>query len=194
MQPGERTGGLLFVGRISVEKGADLLLRIAPHVSGGIDIVGDGPDVKLFAAPPGNVKMHGWLPHDQVLEMMRRAAALVVPSRWYEGFPMVIAEALATGTPVLVSALGALPDLVEGGQAGFAIAPNDESAWIEAANAMIEQPHLRARLGAAGRAAYLRTHALEPNMAQLAMIYHQAIARRDPSPAKAGSRAKTAEC
>ncbi len=55
-----------------------------------------------------NARWHGWLPKSQVIARMQRAAMLVVPSEWYEGLPITLLEAFATGLPTIVSRIGGL--------------------------------------------------------------------------------------
>ncbi|MFY0038682.1 glycosyltransferase, partial [Acinetobacter baumannii] len=72
------------------------------------------------------------MPRGAMRTRIGRAAALVVPSLWYEGLPMVVAEAFAAGTPVIASRIGALAHLVEDGVTGLLVAPGDPAALAEA--------------------------------------------------------------
>ena len=62
---------------------------------------------------------------------LRRALALVVPSIWFEGFPLVVLEAYAAGTPVIASRLGSLGEIVADGTTGLLVPPNDPDALGE---------------------------------------------------------------
>ncbi len=106
---------LLFIGRFAKQKGLDLLLEALARVRETrkdivLEIAG-GQAEELGAAAPDGVTFLGWLDHAGVAERCAAADALVVPSRW-EGFGMVVVEAMAQSTPALVSRRGALPDLV----------------------------------------------------------------------------------
>ncbi len=124
---------VLFVGRLSTEKGIGVLLeawsRVRPdHLE--LLIVGDGPladDVRALA-PPG-VRFLGHLGQDQIRELMLGARALIFPSIWYEGQPMVLLEALAAGLPLVVSGIGGIPDTVV--DYGAALIVNRKSDWAE---------------------------------------------------------------
>jgi glycosyltransferase involved in cell wall biosynthesis len=114
---GKGNGGFaLFVGRLSEEKGLRTLLkawRELPDVA--LKIVGDGPlleFVKAEARELPNVVVPGYCERPRVIEYMQAAAFLVMPSEWYEGFPMTAVEAMACGTPVIASDLGSLRELV----------------------------------------------------------------------------------
>lgn len=114
---------LLFVGRLDRQKGVDILLpaferahRQRPDLR--LHIVGGA--VRDKGVPldyPEGVNPLGWVSADQIDDYYRSADVLVVPSRW-EGFGLVVAEALRNGTPVLCSDRGALPDLVAEGETG----------------------------------------------------------------------------
>lgn len=132
--------GLLFVGRLSPEKGITTLLAAAAQIPGVVRIAGDGPMLQLVAkaAARGEVEYLGRLDPDAIVRELQRALALVVPSTWFEGFPMVVLEAYATGTPVIASGLGSLAEVVEDGVTGVHLRPGDAEdlsariAWAEA--------------------------------------------------------------
>ncbi|MBT8137217.1 MAG: glycosyltransferase [Gammaproteobacteria bacterium] len=116
---------LLFVGRLSHEKGTDVLLHALTrlrHIP--VKIIGDGPlaeQLDSFIQDNGltNVERIGQLPHDEVLPFVEAAACLVVPSRWYEGFPMTIVEAFSRAVPVIAARLGSLAEIVDDGTTGL---------------------------------------------------------------------------
>jgi glycosyltransferase involved in cell wall biosynthesis len=121
---------VLFVGRLSQEKGVDTMLtawkRIGENVP--LKIVGDGqlaPRVAEAAERLGQVEWMGRQPKERVLALMKDALALVFPSAWYEGFPMVIAEAYAVGLPVIASNLGSMSSLIDHGRTGLHFHPSD---------------------------------------------------------------------
>jgi len=129
----ERGEGLLFVGRLTEEKGLGLLVdawRRHPDGSlGQLRIAGDGPmreAVEAAAAGRADISYLGRLRPDQVPAAMRAAAALVTPSTWDEVCPMVVVEALANARPVLVTAMGGLPFLIDADAprpAGWSVPP-----------------------------------------------------------------------
>lgn len=127
---------LLFVGRLSREKGVDRLLDAwerLPSPAFELVVVGDGPmRSSLEARAVPGVRFTGSLDQGQVRKWMREARTLVFPSIWYEAQPIVVLEALASGLPVLGSALGAIPELLEGLGPGWTIPSEDAGAWIEA--------------------------------------------------------------
>jgi glycosyltransferase involved in cell wall biosynthesis len=151
---------------------------VARSVDAVFEIIGDGPErASLEAAAGENVVFRGVLSHDEVLERIASATAVAVPSRWYEGFPVIIAEALSTATPLLVSRLGALPELVEDGVAGRVLAPRDAAAWSAAVRDLLTNPDRAAAFGAGARSAYERLHSEKINLTSLVGIYEAAIHR-----------------
>ena len=112
--------GVVFIGRLSQEKGVAPLIAAADQEPDLISVAGDGPLLEsvMGAAARGRLRHLGLLGPRDVLEAVRRSVALVVPSVWYEGFPMVVLEAFATGTPVIASRIGSLAELIGGRPSG----------------------------------------------------------------------------
>ncbi|HJU82410.1 MAG TPA: glycosyltransferase [Acidimicrobiia bacterium] len=119
--PPSSSDTVLFVGRLSPEKGLEQLLECwaqSPPKDLRLVIVGDGPLAPLLSGQdlPG-VEFRGRLPQSEIRDLMLGARALVVPSTWYEGQPMVVLEAMSAGLGVVASDLGGLPETIgEGGQ------------------------------------------------------------------------------
>ena len=119
--------GILYVGRLAEEKGVGVLLRAAALRPGMIRVAGDGPLQSLAkrAGAVGDIEYLGPLERLPVLEELRRAIALVLPSIWFEGFPLAVLEAYATGTPVIASRIGSLAEIVEDGVTGMLAEAHD---------------------------------------------------------------------
>lgn len=168
--------GLLFVGRLSVEKGVAVLgaaMGLLPGVC--LRVAGDGPQAGLLDGVAGVTRL-GSLPSAAVQAEMAQALALVVPSVWYENFPRTIVEAFACGLPVIASRIGALADIVRDGQTGLLFEPGDardlagKMAWAR------ENPQRMAAMGAAGRAQYEAEFSPEVNYRRLMEIYDGVLA------------------
>ena len=158
-----RDAHLLFVGRLDAVKNIDILLAaMALARSRGptavLDIVGAGPlepDLKRLTSAlglDGHVTFLGALPHAAVIDRMASAAALVLPSR-YEGFPMVLLEAWAVGLPVVVTAVGAVPQVCCDGQTALVVKPGDSTALAGAIAKLTTDPAFATRVGAEGHRA-----------------------------------------
>lgn len=172
---------ILFAGRLSREKGVETLKAAAGQLGRAIDVAGEGPLRESLDGAPG-LTLLGTLPGAEVQARMARAAALVVPSLWYEGLPMVVAEAFAAGTPVIASRIGALADLVEDGVTGLLVTPGDPAALAQAMARILADPQAARRMGRAARAAYLRDWTEEATTAALLSIYRRACAARAAAP------------
>ncbi|MBR0898195.1 glycosyltransferase [Bradyrhizobium tropiciagri] len=175
--PAAPRAGLLYVGRLSREKGVGVLLQAVAGAGVPLRIVGEGPErAALEARASGNVTFLGALPREDVLREMANAQALVVPSLWYEGFPMVVVEAFARGTPVIASAIGGLAEVVTAGKTGALVSPGDAAALRSGIADTLGAADRAAAWGQAARAAFLELYAPDENLRQLVAIYARASA------------------
>ena len=137
---------VLFVGRLSEEKGIDELLEATQGLRRAI--VGDGP---LRDRVPDAI---GFVPPGSLGPYYERASVVVCPSR-REGYGVVAREAMAHGRPVVATAVGGLADAVEDEVTGLLVPPRDPGALRGALERALGDAELRRRLGAAARAAAL---------------------------------------
>ncbi|MPZ19213.1 MAG: glycosyltransferase [Luteitalea sp.] len=186
--PGDHAGEFaLFIGRLSTEKGLDVLLSAWRQLRSSLKlvIVGSGPLDALAQGSPANVEWLGHVPRARVLELMRQATFLVFPSTVYEGFPMTLLEALATGLPVIVSGHGSLAEIVPDGVAGLHVRPGDAFGLAATIRWALAHRLELARMGSRGRALFLSKYTAEQNYAMLAATYQ---ATRDRFIASAAQR------
>ena len=174
---GDHSGGeVLFVGRLAPEKGVDTLLqawrRVAAHrPAARLKIVGQGPMSALAATSPPGVEWVGWQKRDQLLRVMQHAALLVFPSGYYEGFPMTLVEAFATGLPVVASNLGAAAEVIRDHHIGRLFRPGDAEHLAHILEEVLnDQPAIRA-MGRAARAEYEAKYTPERNYTHLLDAY-----------------------
>lgn len=167
---------VLFVGRLTEEKGiADLLGAWSrhPRPTLHLDVVGEGPLSGQLRAAAG-VSFLGPLSSREVAEAMIGARALVVPSRWYEGQPMVVLEAMAAGLPIVVPDLGALPEIV--GEGGLVFRAGDIGHLAQLSGALSDD-RLVDEKGAAARAEYQARYSEAAGLRRLEEVYRLAIER-----------------
>lgn len=180
-QPSPRSG-LLFVGRLSPEKGLRTLreaMALLPSVQ--LRVAGDGPEAAVLDGVAGVTKL-GRLVVEDVRQEMNAATALVVPSIWYETFGLVVIEAFACGTPVIASRIGALAGVVEDGVTGLLFEPGNAADLAAKMRWVLEHPADAARMGRNARLEYERSYTAERNYELLMNIYEDAIdARRADS-------------
>jgi glycosyltransferase involved in cell wall biosynthesis len=167
--------GLLFVGRLSPEKGLDVLAAAARESQLPVTVLGSGPMQPALADEP-LLNLRGALPMEQVLEQMRSAAALVMPSVWYENFPRTLVEAWACGLPVIASRLGAMAELVEEGVTGLLFEAGNAKALAQTMRWAREHPDDLAAMGRRAREHYAANYTAQRNLQQLMTIYDEAVA------------------
>ena len=166
----------LFVGRLSREKGIATLAQAWPLLDGRLQlkVAGTG-DLSQSIQGMADVTCLGHQSAEAVAGLMRQAAFLVMPSEWYEGFPMVLVEAFANGLPVLASRLGGMAEIVKDGETGLLFEPANPQDLAAKAQWLIEHPDERRRLGENARAAYLANYTPERNYQQLLAVYEAAV-------------------
>ncbi len=173
--PAERRG-FLFVGRLSSEKGMDVLANAHRRVEGGaLRVAGTGPDAPLINDVPGLTAL-GALQMEQVRQEMGAAIALVLPSIWYENFPRTLVEALGCGLPVIASRIGALAELVKDGETGLLFEPGNAEDLATKMQWALANPLAMATMGRNARKQYEAEYTAERNYQQLMTIYESAIA------------------
>jgi glycosyltransferase involved in cell wall biosynthesis len=170
-EPAGPGDGLLFVGRLTPHKGVDVLIRALPEAA-ELTVVGseghdrelperDYPDLLRSLAVGRRVRFVGALDDAELANLYRRAVALVLPSveRTYYGrtiavselLGLVALEAMASGTPVIASRVGGLPEVVEDGKTGFLVAPGDVAALRQRIETLLADRALASRMGAQAR-------------------------------------------
>ncbi len=147
---------VLFVGRLSVEKGVDVLLDAVPTLPAGTSVViaGDGPErsaLERHTAAAG-VRFVGWVDRDALPALLRRARVLAMPSR-SEPQGMVALEAMASGATVVASAVGGLAAAIVDGSSGWLVPPDDPQTLARAIEGALADEETRVRVAAAARLA-----------------------------------------
>ena len=157
---GVREPYVLFVGRITDQKGIFHLLEAAPKLPPGVQVVlcasaPDTPEIeaRLKRALPGhpNVVWIGeMVPVEEVVQLYSHAAVFVCPSV-YEPFGLINLEAMACETPVVASAVGGILEVVEDGKTGVLVEPGRPDALVAPIRALLEDPARGRAMGRAGR-------------------------------------------
>ncbi|PKG82544.1 glycosyl transferase family 1 [Colwellia sp. 75C3] len=162
----------VFVGRLSDEKGINILNEAWVNIDFSLDIIGDGD-----ALAHGNrwISQLGKKEKKYVLTAIGSAQFIVVPSVCYEGFPMAIVESFACGTPVLCSRLGSMEEIVTDGETGLHFEAGNSADLTNKAQWLINNPDECLRMGRNARAEYLEKYTAEKNYEMLMDIYQQAI-------------------
>lgn len=177
-RPGTGDGAYaIFVGRLTEEKGVHVLLSAWQQLGARIPlkVVGSGPLEQLANQAGGGVEFLGQQPTHTVLDLLKNASFLVFPSLLYEGFPMTIAEAFATGTPVVASRLGNAASIVEEGRTGLHFEPGNPDDLVSKVEWLLGHPFELTRMRRDARAEYEAKYTPETNYQMLMAIYEDAI-------------------
>ena len=178
-----------YVGRISPEKGVDVLIDAARINGLPLKIVGDpSPMPELQKSLPPNVEFVGSLRRDQIPAFLDNARMLVVPSIWFEAFGIVCAEAMAYRLPVIASAMGGLPEVVDHGITGLCVEPSDPLALANAISTIWNDPKRAVEMGEAGRIKAMREFTPDVYYERLTTAYHSVMRGHDlPAMSRVGS-------
>jgi glycosyltransferase involved in cell wall biosynthesis len=191
--PGEspgRGGHFLFVGRLSEEKGVRTLLRAwsALGSNSELRIAGAGPleaEVRRAAAGSTSIRYLGHLARPAVLEQLRAARALIFPSEWFEGMPVVILEAFACGRPVIATRHGGPAEIIADGVTGLLFTPESPDELAQRTDWAIRHEEAMAVMGKQARQEHELRYTPEVNYRLLMDIYQRAA--RERTTARAGS-------
>lgn len=138
---------ILFLGRLSPEKGVEYLIRAADilnqkNIQFNIQVVGDGPDKPVTRQLVDElglsrvVQFRDAIPHDKIPELLSKVDILCLPSI-REGWPNVVMEALACGKPVVASDVGGIPEIVTGPEYGYLVPSKDPLKLADALDAAL---------------------------------------------------------
>jgi glycosyltransferase involved in cell wall biosynthesis len=178
---GNGSGGfVLFVGRLSDEKGIQVLLDAWRKLKRkpALKIIGDGPLRPLVQSAAKEIEEIEWLgtrENSYTLNLMRQATVLVLPSSCYEGFPLVAAEAMSAGLPVIGSGHGSIAEIIAHGETGRLFTPGDPSALAEQIDWVFHHPCELSVMRERARQEYERKYSADRNHSMLMDIYQLAI-------------------
>ena len=162
LQTERRSEELLFVGRLSAQKGVEILIRAMPDIvarfpNSKLKIIGQGPDKPFLQALSQQLRiMHsteflGPINHEDLPEFYRKATILIFPSLATEGFGLVCVEALACECPVIASDLPATREIIQDGQTGLLFQQGNGKELAQKIIALLANPSLRYQMGKTGR-------------------------------------------
>ena len=172
---------VLYASRLVVEKGVHTLLDAAARLPAGVRVrlAGSGrlePAVRARVATEGlPVDVLGAVPPSRVAAELRAAAVAVLPALWWENCPMAVLEAAACGVPVVASAVGGVPELVDDGRTGLLVPPGDAAALAGALTRLLSDPVEADRMGRAGWARVRARHDPAAHVAALVEVYRRVV-------------------
>lgn len=169
----------LFLGRLTADKGVDVLLdafAAAPELE--LRIAGEGPAGEALRQAAderglGNVRFLGFVRGDAKEDLLGRARATLVPSRWYEVLPFSLLESLAQRVPAVVTGHGSLASVITDGEDGLHVPPDDPAAVARAVRRLATEDGLRDRLARNARALVEERYGEETHYRRLMEVYRR---------------------
>ena len=176
LKPTNASPFALYVGRISAEKGINTLRKAWATMAENdlLRVAGTG-QLEGLLTNKKNIETLGHQNSAIISKLMEQARFLVLPSEWYEGFPLVLVEAFAHGLPVLASRLGSMADIIKDGETGVLFKAGDSIDLASKARWLLENPQQTQQLGAKARLTFLEKYTSEQNYNELMAIYESAI-------------------
>lgn len=202
--PPSRRGGdarptLGVLARLAPQKGHRVLFDAMPRIVAEIPrvqarIVGHeelstAAELRAYAAERGvadHVSFEGF--RADVPGLLADLDVFVLPSLW-EGFGLVLLEAMAAGRPVVASAVGPIPEIVVEGETGLLVPPGDSDALARAVARLLRDPDLAARLGRSGRARVETEFGLDGMVARTDALYRELLGSSTRAATRAGATA-----
>ncbi len=173
-----------YVGRLSREKGLDVLIRaVAGLEAGRLLVVGDGPEsegLRKLAAELGasRVEFAGYRSGEELKRILAESQFVVLPSRWYENLPFAVMEAFASSKAVVASRIGGIPEMVDDGVNGLLFPAGDARALAASLTRMLGDRRLRGEMGRRGREKAERLYGREAHFARIERVYRDVIAAK----------------
>jgi glycosyltransferase involved in cell wall biosynthesis len=171
---------VLYVGRLSNEKGIKTLFKAAEELEVPVKIAGDGPmkaELMSFVREHkiSHVTFVGHQSGEDLKQLYKNAAFLVIPSEWYENAPMTILEAYAYGKPVIGSCIGGIPEMIEHERTGMLFRAGDAAELNECIENLWLNKGLCQQMGHAARNKVEREYSSELHYEHLMELYRSLL-------------------
>ncbi|WP_234571608.1 glycosyltransferase family 4 protein [Rhodohalobacter sp. 614A] len=166
----------IYVGRMSHEKGVQDLIDcwMKYKIKAKLILAGDGPlKSKLEKKSKDNSQIMwlGEVSNEEILQKLAESSALLFPTKWYEGLPMILIEAMSVGCPILTSKIGNPQDLVDHNENGLHFEPGNVDELYERIQFFEQNEKLRMKMGEKAREKYVKYFTPESNYRQLMDVY-----------------------
>jgi glycosyltransferase involved in cell wall biosynthesis len=178
------------VGRLALQKGQRHLIAAMPllleRVPRARAIIAGGGDLEDYLRDLANEmgvgeRVHVLGPRKDVPALMHAIDVFVMPSIW-EGFGLVLLEAMAAGRPIVASRVATIPEVVAEGETGLLVPAGDPLALATALAELADQPEVAARMGEAGRERLRRRFSLEKMVGDTELLYRELLDERGLAP------------
>ena len=172
-------GYVIYFGRLSKEKGVKTLLKAhaGVHEKYPLKIVGTGPLEEELKREFSDAEFWGYRSGEELNELIRNAAVVIVPSECYENCSMVVLEAMAFGKPIIGSRIGGIPEQVEDGKTGLLFEMGNVEQLAKKIELLAKDKNLRKKMGRAARMKLEREYSLKDHCEGLLDIYSELLGR-----------------
>ena len=173
---------LLYVGRLSREKGIPTLLDAVRELTMPLAIVGDGPmraGLEAFVqqhAMTDRVTFYGHQSGEALQRLYQQAAFVVIPSEWYENAPMTILEAFAYGKAVVGARIGGIPEMIEDGETGRLVTPGQSEELRATLSTLWADRPAQGAMGRAAHQVVATRFSPQRHLEDLLSLYQRALA------------------
>lgn len=164
------------VGRLSPEKGIELLVRAARQTDTKLLFIGDGP-LRHVAEAGGTYRVTGWVSHEEVLGLLNKVRCLVLPSLVPETHGLSVVDAAAKGVPSIVTDICGVAERIEHGKTGWRVPPGDVKALVAALDA-VKNDSVVSNIGAAAYVGYWTAPlSLDSHIRAILKVYQHILER-----------------
>lgn len=169
----------VYIGRLDDIKGVDFLVEAWKYIDSNIRlyIIGTGPDEEklkniVLENKLKNIKLLGFLERKEAFKVIEKSRAVIVPSKWYEGFPMTITESFSLGVPVIGSKLGNIESIIDDKENGLLFENNNRQSLVESINQVFYNKELNINLGKNAYKVFKEKYTDEENYKIIEKIYN----------------------
>jgi glycosyltransferase involved in cell wall biosynthesis len=186
--PAPSDGAFFYAGRLSQEKGLDLVVEVARRLPqthwrlAGAGPLEDELRRSIEAQGLANVTLLGHIEGDALREEYRRAAVVVLPSRCYENCPLTVLEAMSAGRPAIGARIGGIAELVREGKTGWLFEAGSADDFERVVREALASPSVLARFGETACEVFLKQYAPPIHLERLLAIYETLIRKKQVPP------------
>lgn len=169
----------VYIGRLDDIKGINFLVEGWKNIDKNINlyIIGTGPEEEnlkhiISENRLNNVKLLGFMKREDAFKVIEKSRAIIIPSKWYEGFPMTIAESFSLGVPVIGSKLGNIESIVDDERNGLLFTTNNKESLKEVINKVFHDRELNISLGNNAYKVFKEKYTDEENYRSIEKIYN----------------------
>lgn len=172
----------VYIGRLDEIKGINFLVEAWKEIDENIElyVIGTGPEeerVRTYIEKNNlkNVKLLGFMQREEAFEVIEKSRAIVIPSKWYEGFPMTIAESFSLGVPVIGSRLGNIESIIENEKNGLLFENSNKEELKNVIECIFYNKELNKMLGDNAYQIFINYYTDKINLKKLEEVYNDLV-------------------